>query len=441
MPLNATYLSAEIQNELLNVTAEIIREQIAEEVNSAGLATIIVDESKDVSKKEQISICLRYAEYKEAEGHILHEEFLDFHEADDLDAKSLSNQIVREVGKLGLRKFDIVGQCYDGASVMSGHLSGVQARLKEHFPNAQYVHCHAHRLNLVLVDMCKNVSSAGEFFVLLEALYVFMTRSLVHKVFVDYQQRAKCRVKELVRLSDTRWVCRYQSLSTLKTRYSYILEVLEHFCDSQESKRDPKLVVEARGLLNQAMSVSFVTHLEVLMTLLSHSQALSETLQANDANLGNAVTMINSVISIAEETRASGWPDLVQDITRICEDNNIPTVPQPKRRRKQRTFDDSFLMASTGHRSQSEAESSAEFLDDLRVNTFLPILDAFKSEMTRRFSASNIAIMQGVDALLTPSSVNFLKFSAVEPFVELYTDSLDVDVQLLKAEMIMARQN
>ena len=124
-PLNATYLGAEIQNKLLNVTAEIIREQIVEEVNSAGLATIIVDESKDVSKKEQISICLRYAEYKETVGHILHEEFLDLHEADNFDAKSLSNQILREVGKLGLKIFDIVGQCYDGVSVMSVHLNGV----------------------------------------------------------------------------------------------------------------------------------------------------------------------------------------------------------------------------------------------------------------------------------------------------------------------------
>ncbi|KAJ8027872.1 Zinc finger MYM-type protein 1 [Holothuria leucospilota] len=440
MPLNATYLSAEIQNELLNATAEIIREQIAEEVNSAGLATIIVDESKDTSSKEQISICLRYADYKEAEGYILHEEFLDFHEADDLDAKSLSDQILREVGKLGLRNVDIVGQCYDGASVMSGHVNGVQARLKEHFPNAQYVHCHAHRLNLVLVDICKNVSSAGEFFVLLEALYVFMTRSLVHKVFVNFQQRDKARVKELVRLSDTRWVCRYQSLSTLRTRYRYVVEVLEYFCDSQDTKRDPKLVVEARGLLNQVMSVSFVTHLEVLMTLLSHSQALSETLQASDTNLGNAVTMINTVLSIVEETRASGWPDLVQGITQICEENNIPTMPQPKRRRKQREFEDSVLMSPTGHRNQPEGESSADILDDLRVNIFLPILDAFKSEMTRRFSVSNIAIMRGVDGLLSPSSVNFLKHDAVGPFVDLYADSLDVDNRLLKAEMAMARQ-
>ena len=46
------------------------------------MATIIVDESKDSSKKEQISICVRYVEFKEG-AYALHEEFLDFQEANN----------------------------------------------------------------------------------------------------------------------------------------------------------------------------------------------------------------------------------------------------------------------------------------------------------------------------------------------------------------------
>ena len=50
-----------------------------------------------------------------------------------------------------LYEFDIknklVRQCYDGACVMSGHLTGLQARVKEVAPNALFTHCLAHRLN------------------------------------------------------------------------------------------------------------------------------------------------------------------------------------------------------------------------------------------------------------------------------------------------------
>jgi len=58
-------------------------------------------------------------------------------------------------------KVPIIGQSYyDGANVMSGSKNGVQTKLREAHPqakNAIYVHCMAHRLNLVVVDMCKHL--------------------------------------------------------------------------------------------------------------------------------------------------------------------------------------------------------------------------------------------------------------------------------------------
>lgn len=46
-----------------------------------------------------------------------------------------------------------MGQRYDGAAVMSGSCSGVQAKVMEEALTAVYTHCSAHRLNLVLVDV------------------------------------------------------------------------------------------------------------------------------------------------------------------------------------------------------------------------------------------------------------------------------------------------
>jgi len=56
---------------------------------------------------------------------------------------------------------NLVGQGYDGASVMSGKHS---ARIKSNGRFAFYVHCSAHCLNLVLVDAVKSVPEAEEFF-------------------------------------------------------------------------------------------------------------------------------------------------------------------------------------------------------------------------------------------------------------------------------------
>lgn len=51
----------------------------------------------------------------------------------------------------------IVAQAYGGANVMSGKFNGVQQKIKSKYPYAVYTHCMAHRINLIVLDMCKLV--------------------------------------------------------------------------------------------------------------------------------------------------------------------------------------------------------------------------------------------------------------------------------------------
>jgi hypothetical protein len=54
---------------------------------------------------------------------------------------------------------------YDGASVMLGHLNGVQAQIQREYPFAHFVHCVAHRLNLVLCQAASSIARVKIFFV------------------------------------------------------------------------------------------------------------------------------------------------------------------------------------------------------------------------------------------------------------------------------------
>ena len=90
---------------------------------------------------------------------------------------------------MGLDISNCVSQCYDGASVMSGRLGGVSAKILELNSSAVYIHCCAHRLNLALVDTSKAVPTIADFFVLIEKLYVFITASLTHSIFLEKQKQ------------------------------------------------------------------------------------------------------------------------------------------------------------------------------------------------------------------------------------------------------------
>ena len=107
----------------------------------------------------------------------------------------------------------------------------MQQRLKA--PYVIYVHCYAHALNLVLVDSVKNVSIASEFFALAESLYVFISTTKAHVVFMAKQNELHPGKPplQLQRLSDIWWAYRYNAVNALCLTYDCLLATLEDIAD------------------------------------------------------------------------------------------------------------------------------------------------------------------------------------------------------------------
>ena len=93
--------------------------------------------------------------------------------------------IVKEVlWKYGdFLKSKLIMQTYDGATVMSGHIAGVQALVREEYPFAFFFCCAAHRLNLVLCQSASSISSVKVFFANVSAFSTFTSLSSKGKKF------------------------------------------------------------------------------------------------------------------------------------------------------------------------------------------------------------------------------------------------------------------
>lgn len=185
-PRNAHYTSPKIQNDIIHILANKVRQQIQTCVQQAGYYSILADETKDMSKQEQLSIVIRYIDHDCVTPTVV-ERFLTFVIASNLTAEHLSKYILDTLSLFNLDINMIVSQGYDGASVMSGCCSGVQQRIKEVVPHATCIHCHAHCLNLVLVDCVKTNYHASDFFIVVQTLYVFMSTSKAHVIYLDMQ--------------------------------------------------------------------------------------------------------------------------------------------------------------------------------------------------------------------------------------------------------------
>ena len=82
---------------------------------------------------------------------------------------------------MGLDMSCLVGQGYNGASVMSSSKNGVQSKITAQYPNATYVHCRSHVLNLAISSGCTAVTSIRNLFDSVNKLTWFLSGSAKRK--------------------------------------------------------------------------------------------------------------------------------------------------------------------------------------------------------------------------------------------------------------------
>ena len=87
----------------------------------------------------------------------------------------LSEAITTGLATLGLRIEDCRGQAFDNAAVMAGRKSGVQQRILELNPQAVFVICDNHSLNLVGVDAAETSPAVVTFFGTIQEIYSFFS--------------------------------------------------------------------------------------------------------------------------------------------------------------------------------------------------------------------------------------------------------------------------
>lgn len=130
---------------------------LCEKIRNAHCFTIIMDCTQDITKLDQVSFIFRYVAINYDEHTFdIKESFLRFNKLTKHGAEDHVNVIYDVLNKCNLNIKKCCGQGYDGATVMSGVFSGVQKRISDIVPNASYVHCTAHNLNLVISDIAKS---------------------------------------------------------------------------------------------------------------------------------------------------------------------------------------------------------------------------------------------------------------------------------------------
>ncbi|XP_014210058.1 zinc finger MYM-type protein 1-like [Copidosoma floridanum] len=145
---HTSYLSSTICEEFIQLMAKQMTNVIVEEIQAAKHFSIIVDSTPDLSHVDQLTIIIRYVQ---DDGSPI-ERFLEFIPNVGHTAKKISGAVIESLEKFGIDIENCRGQSYDNASNMSGIYNGLQAQIKRLSPQAEYILCATHSLNLIRDD-------------------------------------------------------------------------------------------------------------------------------------------------------------------------------------------------------------------------------------------------------------------------------------------------
>lgn len=429
------YTSAEYQNDILHCLANTLRKNV---VNSLGpYWALMVDESKDVSRKEQLSFVVRSTS---SNGSVWEKPLGTFH-MKKVDAESLTTAINKAVLENNLAWDKCVAQCYDGASVMSGSLRGVQARIKEIAPQVIYIHCHAHRLNLVLVNTVKNIPEIVDMFSIIQSVYVFLSVSGPrHELFVQAQIEENVQVLELERLVETRWSYWYRSVRKIKLRIQAIVNVLEAIA---LQTADKLAQAEAEGLRKRIHSISFLRCLLVAEKILGAVDSLSKELQNPSVDYLSTESLIQSTKEDLMSFRSTDtWNSIVVEAGAIGAEIGIAVnvdsfSSRPKRAHlMSKKLSEYFVLSTIGTTSVTEMTQTRPTDDSMRTGILYACVDKFISELDARFTV-NCSVLKCVSAL-NPCSPNFLCPDTINELVKLYPTS-GIDTIMIHTQMYSAK--
>ena len=418
------YTSHDIQNEMLELCANSIIRIISVKARTSGPFGIIVDGCQD-GDSEQISICIRYV----TDDLRILEEPIGFYSTPKSDAATFIGIIVDVLLRVNLDIKLIIGQSYDGASTMSGQHGGVQALIQEKAPMAAYVHCYAHRLDLVLQEAGREVPMIRDAMNLVHDISAYLNASALRRakfkaIQNDLIQQKRICIDDVIdtesiannvdfdqsdenwpnernvnkkpigfrKLYLTRWVTRTPALQDAITGYD-TLQVAFHSL-GQEYGTKQSVPMGIATMLNKG-----TTYLGIYISLKIFSQAefAYRMLQQRNLLLNDAREVVDKLRIFYEELRTDEqWGKMWISVMKTVEEFDLDKPELTRIRRPPKKLESA--MGNIYSQPHTFPDVSSKYKME-----YFGLLDLLINQLKRRFVPQVVNAMTFVERLLIGS--------------------------------------
>ncbi|XP_050111875.1 uncharacterized protein LOC126590465 [Malus sylvestris] len=322
-PGNLKLLAPSIQKEIVNSCALETLDAIMDGLKDRFFS-ILVDEARDVSVKEQMAMVLRYVDDN---GHVI-ERFVGIQHVTDTTSSSLKDAIDTLFSRYSLSISKLRGQGYDGASNMRASCKrrdSLRGQLQE------------------------------------ELVIAFENDCLI-------TGRGLNQETSLKRAGDTRWNSHYGTLISIISMFSSVVHVLQMVIDDNPNES----AGEANTLMRVILTFEFVFHLFLKKVILGLTNDLSQALQRKDQEIVNAMALVKSCKEKLYWMRNNGFDALVDEVSSFCEKHHID-VPN---------MEEAFILPGRSRRYAPIKTNRHHY----RVELFIYVIDEQITELEDRFN-------------------------------------------------------
>ena len=303
--------SKTIQNELLDCMFDVMQGHIIQELKDAEFISIQADETTDVSTHCQLVVVFRYIDT----ANTVQERFFSFKSIDgQSNADGISAVILDQLRlvcspEITADRARLIAQTYDGASVMRGASGGVRKKVQDVYPNAHFIHCYAHQLNLVMEQAASALTPVRCFFSDLGGFSGFFSRSPKRAALLDEVVETR-----LPRSSQTRWNFGSRAVCTVFENRDRLLECFERIQASRDF--DSNTVREDKGFSRMLSDPEFLLLLDLFYQIMPRVDVLYAQLQKRGIDAVEAHTAVNNFVERIQKIR--------DDVPTLCARHSVP---------------------------------------------------------------------------------------------------------------------
>ncbi|CAH1101609.1 unnamed protein product [Psylliodes chrysocephalus] len=282
--------SNRIQNDLISAIAFVLKEKMRHELHQTDFVAIMIDETPDISGKEQLCVIFRYF----TESNEVVDRFMGFIDVSpDRTAEALT-KIITDILNDYKCTDKLVAQTYDGAAVLSSSKNGVQQKVREICPDAIYVWCNAHILNLVLSKSCERIVETKHFFGSIKNLGAFFHTSTKRSDFYN-----RFCSKKLPRVVQTRWAYNSRTVNVIFSELTNLKDLFNDMLENQ-SNWDGETLAAARMYLFTLEDFEFNYFLEIFNVIFAQTDVLYSIIQCKLSDIGYCIKKIENFKAFLE---------------------------------------------------------------------------------------------------------------------------------------------